>query len=110
MPEQRQPQREEEEQPRMNFMTMFMLFFLIRNLMGGFGGAKPQETPGSIIDRYNRSLSTNEPERAPEPDNPISGMFSMMKGMMPVNKGEKGAIYHPVLQDGDLCVQHSFLL
>lgn len=91
----------------MNFMTMFIIFFLIRNLMGGFGGAKPQETPSSIINSYNQSLTNPEPPKTPEVTNPLSGMFGLMKGMMPVNKGVKGTIYQPVLQDGDLCVQHA---
>lgn len=103
MPEQRQPEQEEQEQPRMNFLTMFMIFFLIRNLMSGFTNPKPQESPASIIENYNQSLK-NQDTQSVEPTGPVSSIFGLMKGMMPIKKGENGATYVSTLKDGDLCV------
>ena len=104
MPEQRQPEQEEQEQPRMNFLTMLMVFFLIRNLMSGFTNPKPQESPASIIENYNQSLKTQDTQSAVEPTGPVSSIFGLMKGMMPIKKGENGATYVSTLKDGDLCV------
>ncbi|KAK8806110.1 hypothetical protein WA171_007195 [Blastocystis sp. BT1] len=109
MPEQRQPEQEEQEQPRMNFLTMLMIFFLIRNLMSGFTNPKPQESPASIIENYNQSLKTQDTQSAVEPTGPVSSIFGLMKGMMPIKKGENGATYVSTLKDGDLCSLYVYL-
>lgn len=87
----------------MNFLTMFLIFFLIRNLMSGFTNPKPQESPASIIENYNQSLK-NQDTQSVESTGPVSSIFGLMKGMMPIKKGENGATYVSTLKDGDLCV------
>lgn len=104
-PQQQQQQPgQEEEQPRMNLLTMMLIFFMIRSLMSSFmQPAKPQ-TPASIIEQYNQTYTEQKPVEQDAPVNPISSIFGMMKGMMPVNKGIKGKGYLPILKDGAPCV------
>lgn len=101
--QQQQPQREE-EQPRMNFMSMLLMFFLIRSVMNTFMGPKQPENPGTVIDNYNKTFQTQEQQAPLSMDNPISAAMGLFKGMMPLKKGVKGMKYEPLLKDGDLCV------
>lgn len=71
--------------------------------MSGFTNPKPQESPASIIENYNQSLK-NQDTQSVEPTGPVSSIFGLMKGMMPIKKGENGATYVSTLKDGDLCV------
>lgn len=92
----------------MNFLTMFLIFFLIRNLMSGFTNPKPQESPASIIENYNQSLK-NQDTQSVESTGPVSSIFGLMKGMMPIKKGENGATYVSTLKDGDLCSLYVYI-
>ena len=104
MENRQQQQEQQEEQPRMNFLTMFMIFFLIRNIMSSFMGPQQQQTPSSVIEEYNQTYKASQPVQQATSANPVSSMFGIMKGMMPLNKGIKDATYLPTLHDNDLCV------
>ena len=104
MENRQQQQEQQQEQPRMNFLTMFMIFFLIRNIMSSFMGPQQQRTPSSVIEEYNQTYKASQPVQQDTPTNPVSSMFGIMKGMMPLNKGIKDATYLPTLHDNDLCV------
>ena len=101
--QQQQPEQQE-EQPRMNLLTMMLIFFLIRNLMSSFTQSSKPQTPASIIEQYNQTYNTQKPAEQDAPANPVTSIFGLMKGMMPVNKGIKGKGYLPVLKDGAPCV------
>lgn len=104
-PQQQQQQPgQEEEQPRMNIFTMMLIFLLIRNLMSSFMQPAKPETPASIIERYNQTYTAQKPTEQDTSANPVSSIFGLMKGMMPVNKGIKGKGYMPILKDGAPCV------
>lgn len=104
MADQQQQPQQEEEQPRMNFMSMLLMFFLIRSVMNTFMSPKQPESPGSVIDNYNKTFKTQEQQAPPSMDNPISAAMGLFKGMMPLKKGVKGMKYEPLLKEGDLCV------
>ena len=104
MPNQPQQPQEEEEQPRMNFLSMFLIFMLVRNIMNTFISPPQQKSPESIIDTYNQTYQTPEVTQPDMGSNPFSAMMGMMKGMMPLKKGIKGSMYTPTVLDGEPCV------